>query len=102
MAKKRKKTAAVFQAEKDLEDTLRRVGYGRSDVKNFRYEFPDLKTSSNAELSNEVAGSGKAKKTSRYTGTEIMGIATMHKSNAVPIRRDSKESAKDIAKMRRP
>lgn len=34
-----------------------------------------------------------------YTGTLIKGIATMHKSNAVPIIND--QEAKDIAKMRR-
>jgi hypothetical protein len=34
-----------------------------------------------------------------YTGTEIMGIAQMHKSNAVPIR--NKKSAEEVAKMRR-
>ncbi len=35
----------------------------------------------------------------KYTGTLIKGIATMHKSNAVPIIND--QEAKDIAKMRR-
>lgn len=34
-----------------------------------------------------------------YTGTSIVGIATMHKSNAVPV--FSSEDAKDISKMRR-
>lgn len=34
-----------------------------------------------------------------YTGTMIKGIATMHKSNAVPV--FSNEEAVDIAKMRR-
>ena len=34
-----------------------------------------------------------------YTGTEIIGIGQMHKSNAVPIRR--KDDAKSIANMRR-
>lgn len=34
-----------------------------------------------------------------YTGTLIKGIATMHKSNAVPVIND--EQAKDIAQMRR-
>jgi len=34
-----------------------------------------------------------------YTGTMIKGIATMHKSNAVPV--FSNEEAQDIAKMRR-
>ena len=34
-----------------------------------------------------------------YTGTEIIGIGQLHKSNAVPIRR--KEAAKSLANMRR-
>lgn len=35
----------------------------------------------------------------KYTGDKIIGIATMHKSNLVPI--FSNEEAKDVAKMRR-
>ena len=35
----------------------------------------------------------------RYTGTLIKGIATMHKSNAVPVIND--EQAKEISQMRR-
>ena len=35
----------------------------------------------------------------KYTGTLIKGIATMHKSNAVPV--INKEEATDIARMRR-
>lgn len=35
----------------------------------------------------------------KYTGNYVIGIATMHKSNAVPI--TSKDAAKDVAKMRR-
>ena len=34
-----------------------------------------------------------------YTGTKVKGIATMHKSNAVPVFTD--EEAKDISSMRR-
>jgi hypothetical protein len=34
-----------------------------------------------------------------YTGTLVKGIATMHKSNAVPV--ISQEHAEDISKMRR-
>ena len=34
-----------------------------------------------------------------YTGTKVMGIATMHKSNAVPVFSD--EEAIDISRMRR-
>jgi hypothetical protein len=46
-------------------------------------------------------GNGLAKETPKYTGDEIMGIATMHKSNAVPIRKSDKQGAVDIANMRR-
>jgi hypothetical protein len=35
----------------------------------------------------------------KYTGTLVKGIATMHKSNAVPV--ISQEEATDIANMRR-
>lgn len=34
-----------------------------------------------------------------YTGTKVMGIATMHKSNAVPVFSD--DEAKEISSMRR-
>lgn len=34
-----------------------------------------------------------------YTGTAMLGVATMHKSNAVPV--FSTESAEDISRMRR-
>lgn len=36
----------------------------------------------------------------KYTGNEIAGIATMHKSNAVPVRKDS-TMAVEISRMRR-
>lgn len=39
------------------------------------------------------------KETQKYTGTLIKGIATMHKSNAVPIL--NQEDAEAVAKMRR-
>ena len=38
-------------------------------------------------------------KTQQYTGTAVVGIATMHKSNAIPV--FSVEDAKDVSKMRR-
>lgn len=42
---------------------------------------------------------GTAKPDQQYTGTSILGIGTMHKSNAVPV--FSQEQAEDIARMRR-
>lgn len=47
----------------------------------------------------EGVGNGLAKPNPVYTGTLIKGIATMHKSNAVPI--IDQQQAIDIANMRR-
>lgn len=48
-----------------------------------------------------VVGDGDCTKKvpQQYTGTAIVGIATMHKSNAVPV--FSVEDAKEISRMRR-
>lgn len=53
----------------------------------------------NAKLTNGVAGNGAKKQANVYTGDYIMGIATMHKSNAVPI--TSGEQAIEVSQMRR-
>jgi|TARA_B100001094_G_C17956261_1_gene683126 hypothetical protein len=46
-----------------------------------------------------INGDCTKKETMKYTGTLVKGIATMHKSNAVPV--ISQEEATDIANMRR-
>jgi hypothetical protein len=46
-----------------------------------------------------VKGAVTVKQSQQYTGDKILGIGTMHKSNAVPIFSD--DEAKDISKMRR-
>jgi hypothetical protein len=52
---------------------------------------------------NSLSSSGRINTSkpehTKYTGTLVTGIATMHKSNAVPIIND--QEAKDIAAMRR-
>lgn len=50
-------------------------------------------------LDTGVKGAVTIKQPMQYTGDKIIGIGTMHKSNAVPIFND--EAAKDISKMRR-
>ena len=45
------------------------------------------------------SGPVSSKPTPKYTGTKILGIGTMHKSNAVPVFSD--EEARDISTMRR-
>ena len=54
-----------------------------------------------AHLKSVDTGGGNAtlKEPKVYTGTKVKGIATMHKSNAVPVFSD--EEAVDISKMRR-
>jgi hypothetical protein len=49
--------------------------------------------------SKDVCGIAAKRESPMYTGTLIKGIATMHKSNAVPV--FNSEQAQDIAKMRR-
>ena len=52
-----------------------------------------------ASLDTGVTGAVNVKKPMQYTGDKIVGIGTMHKSNAVPIFSD--QEAKDISSMRR-
>jgi len=54
------------------------------------------------ETSNQVPGVAAKRETQVYSGERrLLGIATMHKSNMVPIFEDNKEQAKEIAQMRR-
>ena len=48
---------------------------------------------------NTIGGTAALAAPKVYTGTKVKGIATMHKSNAVPVFSD--EEAIDISKMRR-
>lgn len=50
-------------------------------------------------LDTGVQGAVTVRKPMQYTGDNIVGIGTMHKSNAVPIFTD--QEAKDISSMRR-
>ena len=127
--KQKKKSKSLIAAEKEHEKFLKRMGVGsRSSVgSEQRSSKPWVTGSSPVESasSRSVGKSGNpphlgcgdqrfessrsdqvfydpsmAKKEEKvYTGTEIMGIAQMHKSNAVPVR--NKKSAEEVAKMRR-
>jgi hypothetical protein len=52
-----------------------------------------------ASLDTGHSGAVRTKDIPQYTGTNIVGISTLHKSNAVPV--FSREEAIDISKMRR-
>jgi len=56
-------------------------------------------THSIKSLDTGHTGAVRTKDIPQYTGTKILGIGTMHKSNAVPVFSD--EEAKSISSMRR-
>jgi hypothetical protein len=98
--KARKKTAAVRQAEQETAKLLKSLGYTRGGPK-WKASLPSYTTSDGALPTSDrimpVAGKRKA---NQYTGDEIAGIGTLHKSNMVPIRKDSNDAVA-IANMRR-
>lgn len=106
--KSKKNRSKKLQAAYDEHEAwLKKMGVGKTklpvDKKGRRlgiYDIPNYNTGPRM-TSDQVAANGTAQKSNTYTGDEIMGIGTMHKSNAVPIRKDSKEAAKDLASMRR-
>ena len=50
--------------------------------------------------SDRIMATATKKHENQYTGNEIAGIGLLHKSNLVPVRKDSND-AKEIARMRR-
>ena len=62
-------------------------------VEPYRRESPDIPSL------NSMKGTAFVKNPNKYTGTLIKGIATMHKSNAVPI--IDREQAIEVSNMRR-
>lgn len=95
---KKSKSKSLAQAHKDHEAWLKKMGV-TGDSKGYRYDIPDYKTE--RVTSDKIAGNGIAKEKMKYTGTEIAGIVTTHKSNLMPVRRDNKQAAVDAATMRR-
>jgi hypothetical protein len=98
--KARKKTAAVIQAEAETAKLLRSLGYDKGNVKNRRADLPDYTVAETVPTSDLIMRVEGKRKANQYTGDEIAGIGTLHKSNMVPVRKDS-NAAKEIASMRR-
>ena len=101
-----KKTQSQLAAEREHEKFLKKMGIGsRSSVgSEQRSSKPWVTGSSPVESASKSSlpsyNSSMAKKEEKvYTGTEIIGIAQMHKSNAVPVR--GKKQATEVAEMRR-
>jgi len=83
-----------FLKSMGLSDVSARVAKRGSMV-----ELPSKFERSGPQTSDTIPASAGRKADQVYTGDLIKGIATMHKSNAVPV--INKEQATDISNMRR-
>jgi hypothetical protein len=115
--KGKKKFASAEHARKarELEESwkelLKKQGVEQEERKRARgLSAPSLSSSYSLKIpegrnttahikSVDTGGNAVLKPSPVYTGTMVKGIATMHKSNAVPV--FSNEEAVDISKMRR-
>jgi hypothetical protein len=84
----------------DVEDKKRKRGLAADPLRgSYSLSIPEGRNTTAHIKSVDTGGNALLKPSPVYTGTKVKGIATMHKSNAVPIFSD--EEAVDIAKMRR-
>jgi hypothetical protein len=98
-----KKNQAALEAH---EKWLEKQGVGKTklptNAQGKRTGINDIPDYSSPRMTSDtIPAHGPAKAQSTYTGNEIAGIVTTHKSNLMPIRRDNKNAAKDAAAMRR-
>ncbi len=91
------KLAPNFAAERVAAVDMPRTAF--RPLKGYKLDYRGRETERMPSLDSGVTGAVTTKQTPKYTGDKIVGIGTMHKSNAVPIFSDN--DAKDIAHMRR-
>ena len=100
-------TARLRKVRAEHQTWLKKLGLDTKSLKKrlrtwTGYPFPDLSSDPNyPPCSDKIpVGTSNKKELLKYSGErKLLGIATMHKSNMVPV--FDKEDAKDIAKMRR-
>ena len=82
-------------------DEKRRTRALKAPALEYKLTTPVGRSSGHAipSRADSVLGPVSSKVIPQYTGTKMIGVGTMHKSNAVPI--FSNEEAHDIATMRR-
>ena len=84
----------------EIEDKKRKRAMTAAPLKgNYSLTIPEGRNTTSHLKSVNTGGNAVLKPSPVYTGTKVKGIATMHKSNAVPVFSD--EEAQDISKMRR-
>jgi hypothetical protein len=82
----------------DLEDKRRRRAMAAEPL-SYSLSAPAGRSTAHIPSLNTGAAVATLAPAKVYTGTKVKGIATMHKSNAVPVFSD--EEAVEISKMRR-
>ena len=97
------------ELDAEWKDLLKRQGVEQEERKRrramaaeplvYKLETPVGRTNTHHIPSRDTGGTAPLAAPKVYTGTKVKGIATMHKSNAVPVFSD--EEAIDISKMRR-
>lgn len=97
------------ELDKSWKELLKRQGIEAEDKKrnramaaetlSYKLSTPDGRSTKHIPSRNTGDGIATTKQIPQYTGTKILGIGTMHKSNAVPIFSD--DEAKSISSMRR-
>lgn len=65
----------------------------------YKLSIPEGRSTTHIPSRNTGDGIANTKQIPKYTGTKIIGIGTLHKSNGIPI--FSQEEAEDLSKMRR-
>jgi hypothetical protein len=84
----------------DLEASKKKQALSAAPLSTaYSLKIPDGRNTTAHLKSVDTGGNATLKPSKVYTGTKVKGIATMHKSNAVPVFSD--EEAVDISKMRR-
>lgn len=100
-------TAADRKAKAEHDKWLRKMGVHPEQLakreKVAVNQIPNYKKDSRSlPTSDVICGNGTKKEGNVYSGErQLLGVATMHKSNMVPVFADKKEHAKEIAEMRR-
>jgi hypothetical protein len=84
----------------EIEDNKRKRAMSAESLSgSYSLKIPDGRNTTSHIKSVNTGGNAVLRPSPIYTGTKVKGIATMHKSNAVPVFSD--EEAVDISKMRR-
>ena len=97
------------QLVKEWKELLKRQGIEQENKKRNRalsaepliydLSIPPDRSTAHIKSLGQSTGVAILKNVQMYTGTELLGIGQLHKSNAVPIFR--RQDAEDLAKMRR-